>query len=43
MTIILSLVKDNENIEFERLFNIKEGRLGVIDSFLAILHWLKNH
>ena len=35
MTIILSLVKDNENIEFERLFNIEEGRLGVIVSFLG--------
>lgn len=41
MTIILSLVKDNENIEFERLFNIKEGRLGVIVSFLAILELVK--
>ena len=41
MTIILSLVKNNENIEFERLFNIKEGRLGVIVSFLAILELVK--
>ena len=41
MSSILSGLKLNDNILFEELFNVKEGRLGVIVTFLAILELVK--
>ena len=41
MSSILSLLTDNENIQFDELFDINEGRLGVIVTFLAILELVK--
>lgn len=41
MTLILSIIKGKENIEFFQLFNIEEGRLGVIVTFLALLELVK--
>tara|TARA_Y100000389_G_scaffold205061_1_gene262597 strand:- start:10645 stop:11418 length:774 start_codon:yes stop_codon:yes gene_type:complete len=41
MSSILSALKDCDNIEFVKLFDIKEGRLGVIVTFLALLELVK--
>ena len=41
MSSILSVLKLNDNILFEKLFNVKEGRLGVIVTFLAVLELVK--
>ncbi len=41
MTFIISLLDKNENIEFSKLFNITEGRLGVVVTFLALLELVK--
>ncbi len=41
MTSILSILNKNENIEFSKLFNINEGRLGVVVTFLALLELVK--
>ena len=41
MSSILSALKENDNIHFEELFNVKEGRLGVIVTFLAVLELVK--
>ena len=41
MSSILSGLKLNDNILFKELFNVKEGRLGVIVTFLAILELVK--
>ena len=41
MTSILSMLSQSENIEFNNLFNINEGRLGVVVTFLAILELVK--
>tara|TARA_B100000035_G_scaffold297200_1_gene289745 strand:- start:1005 stop:1775 length:771 start_codon:yes stop_codon:yes gene_type:complete len=41
MSSILSVLKKDDNIQFEKLFNIEEGRLGVIVTFLAILELVK--
>ena len=41
MTAILSMIKDRENVEFIKLFNVDEGRLGVIVTFLALLELVK--
>ena len=41
MSSILSKLKDHENIEFVELFNLQEGRLGVIVTFLALLELVK--
>ncbi len=41
MTSILSLINQNENIEFSKLFDIREGRLGIVVTFLAILELVK--
>ena len=41
MTSILSKLKGKENIEFIKLFNMEEGRLGVIVTFLALLELVK--
>jgi segregation and condensation protein A len=41
MTSILSMIKDKENVEFIKLFNVEEGRLGVIVTFLALLELVK--
>ena len=34
-------LKDYDNIEFVELFNLQEGRLGVIVTFLALLELVK--
>ncbi len=41
MSQILSKLKGGDFIEFQTLFHLKEGRLGVVVSFLAILELLK--
>lgn len=41
MTTMLSKLKYQENIEFIELFNLSEGRLGVIVTFLALLELVK--
>ena len=41
MSSILSVLKKGDNIQFEKLFNLEEGRLGVIVTFLAILELVK--
>ncbi len=41
MSLILSALKKGDNVQFEKLFNIEEGRLGVIVTFLAILELVK--
>jgi len=41
MTSILSMIKDRENVEFIQLFNVEEGRLGIIVTFLALLELVK--
>jgi segregation and condensation protein A len=38
---MLSKLKNHENIEFIELFNLSEGRLGVIVTFLALLELVK--
>jgi segregation and condensation protein A len=38
---MLSKLKNHENIEFVELFNLSEGRLGVIVTFLALLELVK--
>ena len=41
MSSMLSKLKSHENIEFIELFNLSEGRLGVIVTFLALLELVK--
>ncbi len=41
MSIILSEIKNADNVEFGSLFDIKEGRLGVVVTFLALLELVK--
>lgn len=41
MSKILSTLKENDNIEFESLFDLNEGRLGVVVTFLALLELVK--
>jgi len=41
MSLILSVLKRGDNMQFEKLFNLEEGRLGVIVTFLAILELVK--
>ena len=41
MSLILSALKKGDNMQFEKLFNLEEGRLGVIVTFLAILELVK--
>lgn len=41
MTLILEAVRDKEHAIFTDLFNLTEGRLGIVVSFLAILELLK--
>lgn len=41
MTLILTHIQDKEHISFTQLFNIEEGRLGVVVTFLAMLELLK--
>ena len=41
MSLILSVLKKGDNMQFEKLFNLEEGRLGVIVTFLAILELVK--
>lgn len=43
MTIILDTVQDNDHVIFTTLFDLKEGRLGVVVTFLAMLELLKQH
>ncbi len=43
MTHILAMLQTKEFVEFTSLVNEKEGRLGVVVSFLAMLELLKDH
>lgn len=43
MTRILSALKEKEFIPFNSLFSLKEGRPGVVVTFLAMLELLKDH
>ena len=43
MVDILDRLKPGKAIEFEKLFTITEGRMGVVVSFIAILELLKEH
>lgn len=43
MTLILEAVQNNEHALFTDLFNLQEGRLGVVVTFLAMLELLKQH
>lgn len=43
MSRILRHLQDKECIVFSSLFSVKEGRLGVVVTFLAMLELLKNH
>lgn len=42
MSHVLALLEGNEFTEFHALFTLKEGRLGVVVSFLAVLELLKS-
>ena len=42
MTQILERMKEESFIEFSSLFTLKEGRVGVVITFLAILELLKD-
>ncbi len=42
MTEILERMKNESFIEFSSLFNVKEGRMGVVVTFLAVLELLKD-
>ncbi len=41
MTHVLSTVQGRDHVEFTSLFNLQEGRLGVVVTFLAMLELLK--
>jgi len=41
MTQILQQIQNDQFLTFEKLFNIEEGRIGVIVSFMAILELIK--
>lgn len=41
MTHILAVLQDQEHFSFTQLFNLEEGRLGVVVTFLAMLELLK--
>jgi segregation and condensation protein A len=41
MSNILAAVQDQEHVLFSSLFNLAEGRLGVVVTFLAMLELLK--
>lgn len=43
MSCILSSLQEKEFISFTSLFNLKEGRMGVVVTFLAMLELLKDH
>lgn len=43
MTHILDSVQDKDHIAFTSLFDVNEGRLGVVVTFLAMLELLKQH
>ncbi len=41
MTHILSAIQDKEHLPFTQLFDLREGRLGIVVTFLAMLELLK--
>ena len=43
MSDVLKAIGDGEFHPFERLFNVEEGRLGIVVTFLAILELAKEH
>lgn len=43
MSHILASVQENDHVSFTALFNLNEGRLGVVVTFLAMLELLKQH
>lgn len=42
MTHVLSLLENKDFVVFHELFNVDEGRMGVVVSFIAILELIKN-
>lgn len=43
MTTVLHNLQDKDTLEFSTLFTVKEGRMGVVVTFIAILELLKEH
>ena len=43
MTLILSALQEQKFLTFSSFFTPKEGRLGVVVTFLAMLELLKDH
>lgn len=43
MTFILATLNDDDHMGFESLFNLQEGRMGVVVTFLAFLELLKEN
>lgn len=43
MTHILASLQDKDHLPFAHLFNLQEGRLGIVVTFLALLELLKQH
>lgn len=43
MTRILTSLQEKEFIDFSQMFNVSEGKLGVVVTFLAMLELLKDH
>jgi len=41
MSIVLGKLKSDDYTEFKDFFNVEEGRMGVVVSFLAILELIK--
>ncbi len=41
MTQILSRIDSENFVNFEDLFNVQEGRLGIVVTFIAVLEMLK--
>lgn len=43
MSLILTAIQEKEHFAFTSLFNLEEGKLGVVVTFLAMLELLKQH
>ena len=43
MSRILGILKVEDIVEFQALFDAQEGRAGIVVTFLALLELLKNH
>jgi segregation and condensation protein A len=43
MSRIISLVSSDQYVEFDRCFDLEEGRMGAVVTFLAMLELLREH